>query len=103
MNAMKSNRNKKNKSFFDLTPEQRDREVARFDAEIDVEKETRPLTAKERILFEKMRGRKGRSVYVLPLDGELLSRASAAARKQGMSLDEFIVQGIRGMMAFNRR
>jgi hypothetical protein len=103
MTIMKQNRKKKRKSFFDLTPDERDREVARFDREIDIEKETRPLTAKERALFEKMRAGKPRSVYVLPLDGKLLGQASAAARKRGMALDEFIINGIRGMIAFGHR
>jgi hypothetical protein len=100
---MKQNRKKSHKSFFDLTPEERDREVARFDREIDIGKETRPLTAKERALFEKMRASKPRSIYALPLDAKLLDQASAAARKQGVGLDEFIITGIHGMIAFGRR
>ena len=51
-------RKKKARDFFDLTPEERDLEVARFDRPIDIDKEFRPLTTKERALFERMIGRK---------------------------------------------
>ncbi len=103
MIVMTKNRKKKRKSFFDLTPAERGREVAKFDREIDIEKETRPLTAKQRALFEKMRKGKTRDLYLLPLDGKLLDQAYRAARKRGMPLAEFIRNGIRGMIAFGRR
>ena len=53
----KSTTNRK-RSFFDLTPEERDRDVARFDKPIDIERDTRPLTVKERALFDRMMGNK---------------------------------------------
>lgn len=46
------------RSFFDLTPEERDRDVARFDKPIDIDRDTRPLTVKERALFDRMMGNK---------------------------------------------
>jgi hypothetical protein len=99
---MKSNKKQFHKSFFDLTPQERDREVARFDREIDLEKETKPLTAKQRAVHDRLRG-KPRAVYPLPLDSKLLGEATKAARKRGISLDQFIAEGIRGMVAFSRR
>jgi hypothetical protein len=99
---MKTNKKQSRKSFFDLTPAERDREVARFDQEIDIEKETRPLTARQRAIHDRLRGHPN-AVYPLPLDAKLLGEASKAARKSGMSLEQFIVEGIRGMVAFSRR
>jgi len=98
---MKAKKKKSRKSFLDLTPQERNREVARFDREIDLDKEARPLTAKQRAIHDRLRGYP-HAVYPLPLDSKLLGQATRAARKQGMSLEQFIIEGIRGMVAFSR-
>ena len=100
---MKTKRKNRQKSFFDLTPQERDRYVERFDREIDIEKDTKPLTAKQRALFAKAQKQANGSIYALPLDGRLIDKAAAAARKRGMTLNEFIVEGIRRMTASVRR
>jgi hypothetical protein len=101
---------KRRTSFFDLTPEQRDREVARFDREIDLS-ETRPLTKQERLRFE--RGRKAKlsvSIFVnngyvdvkIHLDEELMTQARAYAKKYKTSLPRMIERGLQGLLAFGR-
>ncbi len=106
---MKRARKQSARSFFDLTPAERDREVARFDEPIDLEKETRPLTAKERALFERMVAdkpdvsvfvRKGHLDVVVHLDDELMARASAYARKNKTTLPKMIDRGLRGLLSF---
>jgi len=106
---MKRQRKRKTRSFFDLTPEERDREVARFDKPIDIRKDTRPLTKKERALFERMQAdqpgvsiriHNGRTDVVINLDDELLARAKAFARKNKTSLPRMIDRGLRGLLAF---
>src|ERR1041385_3514200 len=101
---------KRRKSFFDLTPEQRDREVARFDREIDLS-ETRPLTKKERLRFERARkARPSVSIFVtdghadvkIHLDEELITQARAYAKKNKTSLPRMIERGLLGLLAFDR-
>jgi hypothetical protein len=105
---MKTKRKKKEKDFFELTPEERDREVARFDHPID-EKEIRPLTPRERARFERalaMRPRMtvhiqdGARDVVVHLDEELLSRAAAFAKKNKTTLPKMIDRGLRGLLSF---
>lgn len=105
---MKMKRNKKEKDFFDLTPEERDREVARFDHPID-EKECRPLTPRERARFERALASQpqvtvyfcdGKQDVVIHLDEELLSRATAFAKKNKTTLPKMIDRGLRGLLSF---
>jgi hypothetical protein len=105
---MKMKRNKKEKDFFDLTPEERDREVARFDHPID-EKECRPMTPLERARFDRALAarphvtvyyRDGEQDVVVHLDEELLSRAEAFARKNKTTLPKMIDRGLRGLLSF---
>lgn len=100
---MKSIKKKPARSFLSLTPAERDREVARFDRPIDIERDTRPLTPKERAIFEKARRTPSASVYSFKLDRRLVGKAVSAARKGRMSLDRFIVQAIREKLGFNGR
>jgi hypothetical protein len=80
---------------------ERDRQVAQFDREIDLKRETKPLTPKQRAIHDRLRGYP-HAVYPLPLDSKLLGQATRAARKHGMSLEQFIIEGIRGMVAYSR-
>ena len=106
---MKRAKKKASRSFFDLTPEERDREVARFDRAIDVDKETRPLTAKQRALFERAVAdkpdvsvfvRKGRVDVLIHLDDDLMARANAYAKKNKTTLPKMIDRGLRGLLSF---
>jgi hypothetical protein len=98
---MKTKKKKNVRSFLSLSPAERDREVSRFDGPIDIEKETRPLSAKERARFEKWRRGPSKSVYMFEVDPKLLNKTVSAARKRGMSVDQFINQALRGMLAFS--
>jgi hypothetical protein len=100
---MKHTTKKPARSFLSLSPAERDREVAQFDRPIDIARETRPLTAKERAMFEKSRQLPSGSRYMFKIHPKLMGQASSAARKRGMSLDQFVSQGIRGMLASGRR
>lgn len=101
---------KKAKSFFDLTPEEREREVARFDRPLDMDKETRPLTAKERALFEKAVAdgphvsiyvSDGRRDVVIHLDDDLLAEARTYAKRKKTTLPKMIDRGLRGLLSFD--
>ena len=90
------------KSFFDLTPEERDREVAEFDRELDLSK-ARPLTKKQQLLHAKADAKgKGKHVFICELDPKLLSEAAELARRRGIPLSKLVEQGVRGMLAFSR-
>jgi hypothetical protein len=93
---MKAAKKKPTRSFFDLTPEERDREVARFDHPIDIEKETRPLTLRERALFERSQRSPENSAVLRKFDPKLLREAAIVAHKRGITLDDFIQQCVRG-------
>ena len=105
----KKPRSKKKRSFFDLTPEERDREVAQFDEPIDIERDTRPMSVKERALFERMMAdkpevvihiRNGRHDYIVKLDDDLLAEATKFARKKKTTLPKMVDRGLRGLLAF---
>lgn len=106
---MKRQKKQKTRSFLQLTPAEREREVARFDRPINIEKETRPLSAKERALFERLCDDKprvsilvhdGRQDIVITLDDELLAQAKAFARKNKTTLPKMIDRGLRGLLSF---
>ena len=105
---MKTASRRKKKSFLDLSPAERDREVARFDREVDVDKETRPMTLKERVLFERMRGRsvyvledarKGRTAVLLELDDRVLDGLDAFARSRKLTRTEAVERTIRTLLS----
>jgi hypothetical protein len=100
---MKHSKKQNRKSFLTLTPAERDKDISRFDQEIDIEKETRPLTAKERLFFELVRRQGAGAKHSVPVDPKLLDKAVAAAHRQGVSLEEFVSKSIRGMLASSRR
>jgi hypothetical protein len=104
----KSQANRK-RSFFDLTPEERERDVARFDRPIDIDRETRPLSAKERALFERMFAadstatvhvKNGRRDVVVQIDDQLWDEATAFARRKKTTIPKMIDRGLRGLLAF---
>jgi hypothetical protein len=80
-----------------MTPAERDREVAKFDAGIPFEK-TRELTAAERARWERARGGKSRAQsgegegvpVIVRIDPKVLARAHADARRNGKTLSQFI-------------
>jgi len=93
---MKTKKKSPRRSFLSLSPAERDREVARFDHPIDLERDTRPLTRKERALFEKA---SGISLHAFEFDKKLLRKALTAARRDGMTVDQFVAQAVRGALS----
>jgi hypothetical protein len=41
------------KRFPSLSPSERNRELAKFDREIDIERDTKPMSAKQREIFDR--------------------------------------------------
>jgi hypothetical protein len=96
---MKNHRKKAHRPFLSLTPAEREREAARFDRPIDVERECRPLTSKERAMFAKSGDLPSVSEFIFEIDVDLLDQAAGAARKRRISLDQFMDQAIRNMLS----
>ena len=106
---MKALKKTAKKSFFGLTPAERENEVARFDHPIDLEKETRPLSPKERARFERaIADNPGISIYVrkdrrcdvvIHLDDDLLVQAKLFARKNKTTLPKMIDRGLRSLLS----
>ena len=92
-----------------MTPAERERDVARFDKPIDLDTETRPLTARERARWERaMKQKPHVSIFVgkgatkveINLDDDLLADVRKFARKNKTSLPKMIDKGLRGLIAF---
>jgi hypothetical protein len=95
----------RSKSFFQMTVSERDREVERYDHEIDIERDTKPLTAKQKLLHEKAAGRvllQRNGLYTLKIDPKLMTEATRQARRRGMSVSKFIEEGVRGMLTLTK-
>ncbi len=95
----------KPKTFFQMTPAERDADVRRYDKGVDFAK-TRPLSAKGRLLWERAkRGRPAKppgeksSRVLITLEPALLKQADRLARSQGLSRSELIARGIRSVIA----
>jgi hypothetical protein len=106
---MKPKKKTPSRSFLNLSPAERDREVARFDRPIDIERDTRPLTAKQKALFELAMGRRPRSSADGPrrlakvrveLDQGLLKRSARFALEHKMTLSELISRSLDTAMRF---
>lgn len=106
---MKKPKRRKAASFFDLTPDERERELVRFDQPIDIEKDTRPMTKRERAIFDRMNAdkpdltlmvRDGRHDVIVHLDKSLLAQAAAYARRHRTTLPKMIDRGLRGLLSF---
>lgn len=81
------------------TDEQRDAEVARFDRELD-EAEFRPLTRKQRLLHEMAGVPIPKSKLTVEIDADIVMEARRLAELHEVSLDHFVEESIRGMVAF---
>ena len=86
-------------TFFNLTKEQQDAEVARFDRELD-EREFRPLTRKGQLLHEMAGIPIPKSEMKVKITGQILMEAERLAELNGVSLDHFVEESIRGMIVF---
>jgi hypothetical protein len=99
---------KTKKSFFELTDDEKTQVVREFDRPIPASR-FRPLSKKQRLLWERARANKPDvSIYVgedktdvlIHLDPDLLAQARAFAAKNKTSLPKMIDRGLRGLLAF---
>lgn len=79
---------------------ERDADVARFDREIG-EAELRPLTRKARLLHEMAGIPVPTRKVTVEIDAALVSEAESRAENHKVSLDHFIEESIREMLAFS--
>jgi hypothetical protein len=92
---------KRGKSFFSLTPAERDAAVAKYDRGVQLD-ETSPLTAAERARFERARAVKVRPVkeddkaqVLISVDPKLLARAHTRARREGKTFSALVGELLR--------
>ena len=93
------------KSFLDMTDEERDRDVAKYDREFIID-EARPLTPAERRLWQRAvrkRGRpvQGRGAQVISVSKKkgLLQQADALAKRKRITRAKLIARGLRAVLA----
>jgi len=91
-----------------MTDEEREEAVKEFDKPIPFSR-TRPLTKKQKLLWERARAAKpdvsiyvndGHADLIIRLDEKLLVQAQAFAKKNKTSLPRMIDKGLRGLLAF---
>lgn len=92
------------KKYTQMTAAELAEATKEFDQEIDLERDTRPLTEEERERFERARraphlslmsdSKGGRRVLVT-LEPKLLEQADAYARRHDKSRSELIAEGLR--------
>lgn len=96
------------RSFFDLSDAEKTEAVKEFDRPLP-ESRFKPLTRKQRLLWEKARASKpdvsihvhdGHVDVVIHLDPELMARANAFATHHRTTLPKMIDRGLRGVLAF---
>jgi hypothetical protein len=93
---MKMPRKVQRKSFLKMTAAERDKDVAKYDAGVSLDR-TRPLSPAEQARFDRARTgrRKGNAddkevAVVIRIDPRLLAKAHAAALRDGKSLSTLI-------------
>lgn len=90
--------------FGRMTAEELDAEVAEYDRPFVAERRSRPLSANERAQYQHALNR-GRAKNVrrpkraqISIDGTLLKRADAYAKRHGMTRSELIARGLEAMI-----
>jgi hypothetical protein len=96
---------KRGKSFFELTDEEKEREVARYDREF-VADEFRPLTPAERAEWQRAKRKRGRpvqgqgaQVVSVSVEKGLLAASDKLAAKKRITRAKLIARGLRAMLA----
>jgi hypothetical protein len=100
----KSSRAKK--PYWEMTATELAEATKEFDGPIPLSK-SRPLTKKERALYERMRKGPHRSIYIsrgtdgiwVRLDPEVLRRSTQYAARQKLTLAEVINRSLKGLLA----
>ena len=94
------------KPYWEMNAEELAEATKRFDRPLPLSK-TRPLTRKERALFERMRRGPNRSIFVsrdadgiwVRLDPDILQRSTRYAAEQKLTLAEVINRSLKGLLA----
>ncbi len=91
----------KKKSFFSMTPVERERDVAAFDGSIDLDRHTKPLTKKQKMLHDKAEAKTGAKAFKVEIDQQLAVKARRHAERHGLTMRQVIERGVRGVLAFD--
>jgi predicted HicB family RNase H-like nuclease len=94
---------RRTKNFFEMTNAQRDREVAKYDSEMDLSK-LPPLSLKDQLLhlMADQKGKRKR-IFAFKIDPKLLDRASHLARQRGLTIEQWMEQNVRGAVKSSGR
>jgi hypothetical protein len=98
--------NRPKKPYWEMNAKELAEATKEFDKPIPLSK-TRPLNAKERALFEKMRRGPHRSIFIsrdadgiwVRIDPEILRRSTRYAAQRKISLTEVINRSLKGLLA----
>jgi hypothetical protein len=94
---------RRKKSIFAMTDAERDRDVAKYDRELDLSK-LPPLSLKDQLLHlmadQKV---KRKRIFAFKIDGKLLDRAGRLAQQRGVTIQEWMEQNVRGAVKSSRR
>ena len=92
---------KKSKSFFKMTPAERDADVARYDQGVDFER-TAPLSAPQRARWERaksgtspMQAVNEEARVLISVNPKLLAKAHARARREGKTFSAWVSELLR--------
>lgn len=97
---------KKSKPYWEMTASELARATREFDAEVPPSR-TKPLSAKERLLWERATGkpksaprakRRGTAAVKLELDSHLVRQSADYAAKHNMTLSEFVAKSLKGSL-----
>ncbi len=97
---------KKSKPYWEMTASELAEATREFDAEIPLSR-TRPLSAKERLLWERAMGkskpaarskRRGTAAVTVELDSQLVRQSTVYAAKHNMTLSEFVARSLKGSL-----
>ncbi len=100
---------KRQKTFLQMTPAEREADVAKFDKPLP-ESSFKPLTAKQRALFARMkagkpvamrRGKLSKETVSVDLDESLLRQLDTLARRKRLTRSELIEESLRGVLALS--
>lgn len=98
---------RKTKPYWEMTASELAEATREFDAEIPLSR-TRPLSAKERLLWERAMGeakpppprarRRGTAAVTVELDPHLVRQSTDYAAKHNMTLSEFVAKSLKGSL-----
>ena len=97
---------KNSKPYWEMTASELADATREFDAEVPASR-TRPLSARERLLWERAMGkpkppartkRRGTAAMTVELDPKLVRQSADHAAKHNMTLSEFVAKSLKGSL-----